>query len=344
MTVMSCCQSVSAKGRPVKRGFAASVRRAARTLGIAAVVVGSLLTFPSAIPWMVAVWLLGHGWFVFRGRPGWLPLAGCAVVLLVKRIPWPPAVIALGIVMLAAGLLDVIRMRKGFTARRRRSAWIGLLALWIAWAFMAIDWHRGAHSARPLALHPTRPVVCLGDSLTAGVAPYGGYPKDLQELITVPVVNLGQAGISTSDALEQLPALAEAGPQIVVVELGGHDYLKGRSRAATKANLQRIIEASRRIGAEVVLMEIPRAFISDPYAGMERELAREHDLELVPDTPIRRLVLGSPVAVPGMWMGPSSHLSDDGLHPNARGNRVLAQGVAEALARLAGPEILVDRE
>ena len=126
------------------------------------------------------------------------------------------------------------------------------------------------------------------------------------------------------EAIGSLPSLIKANPQVVVIELGGHDFLKGYSRAATKENLEKIVDTCRSIGAEVIVMEIPRGFITDPFAALEREMARQKSLELIPDTAIRRLVLWSPHAPPGMWLRPESRLSDDGLHPNAQGNRMLA--------------------
>ena len=65
--------------------------------------------------------------------------------------------------------------------------------------------------------------------------------------------------------------------------------MRGFSRSATKAQLKRIIETVRQIGAEVVMIEMPRAFISDPYWGIEREITRQEDVELVPDTAMRRV-------------------------------------------------------
>ena len=89
----------------------------------------------------------------------------------------------------------------------------------------------------------------------------------------------------------------------------------------------------------MVLIEIPRAFVSDPFAGLERELARQFDLELVSDTTIREFVLYSRHAPPGMWTG-GPYLSDDGLHPNARGNELVASRVARSLVRLFGVSVL----
>ena len=56
------------------------------------------------------------------------------------------------------------------------------------------------------------------------------------------------------------------------------------------------------------------------------------------DGAIRQLVLWSPHAPPGMWLG-EPYCSDDGLHPNAAGNELLATRVADALERLFGPQI-----
>ena len=125
-----------------------------------------------------------------------------------------------------------------------------------------------------------------------------------------------------------------------MVELGGHDFLMHRSRGETKRQLEQIVTTCQAQGTDVILMEIPRGFVFDAYRGLERQVAREHDLLLVPDTTIRQLVLFSPSAPPGMWLGRAWHLSDDGLHPNQRGNHALANTVAGALADIYGSRIL----
>jgi acyl-CoA thioesterase I len=168
----------------------------------------------------------------------------------------------------------------------------------------------------------------------------GGYPNTLQGLISLPVVNLGIGGISAKQTAEEhLLKLSRLNPQVVVIELGGHDFLNGYTRASTKAYLKRIIESVRQIGAEVVLMEIPRAFISDPYWGLEREIARQEDVELVPDTAMRWIFLRSTVFPPGIWLGEPYLTDDTGIHANERGKQILAAHVAEALERMYGPRI-----
>jgi len=201
----------------------------------------------------------------------------------------------------------------------------------------AVEWHAASHTGRGAKLDPLHPVACIGDSLTSGMKKGEAFPDHLAKLVSVPVVNLAEPGLTTDMALKKLPDLVAANPQAVVIELGGHDYLNGERWTETRAKLLRIVAAAHGLGARVVLIEISRGFVTDAYAGLERELAREYDLELVPDTAIRKLVFWSPHAPPGMWS--ASRYSDDGLHPNERGARMLAEHVAAALEGIYGPGI-----
>ena len=329
--------------RGLSSGWRNVPRRAASTLGLTLFVFASLLTFPNALPWMVAAWLAWHAALVVRGRRSWLPLACCGLVLLAKN---PATLPGLGALLAAMAVACVLICRVESAERKnpqhpRRGSRLATLAIaWTllaaGWTLFALDWW-GIGRARQASLDG-RPIVLLGDSLTADMPPEGSYADHLQTLVSPPVINLGVPGITTSKALKILPDVIAARPQVVVVELGGHDFLKNRSREETRANLERIIVEIQAAGAAVVLVETPRALIRDPYRGLERELARRHGLVLVPDTPVRRLVLQnrySPLDV----VFPNSRLSEDGIHPNARGNRLLAEWVAGALRRLYGPAV-----
>ncbi len=296
---------------------------------------GSLLVFPAGIPNLLAGWLVVHSVQVARGRSGWFSLVVAGSVPWVKGSYAIPGLVGFTVLALAIGAGRVLcRSRPGW-----RVGLASLVLLWIAWGGLMFDWQRSfragsfARNVRP------RPVVCLGDSLTAS-----GYPEELARQLAVPVLDFGVDGSTSADGVRRLPAILESPPLVVVIALGGHDYLRGRPRAATRANLEALVVACRAAGAEVVLFEMPRGFVLDPYRGLEREIARQHDLELIPDTVIRRLVLFSPMAPPGRWLDADWRLSDDGLHPNARGNRLLARQVARALERLFGPEILATGE
>lgn len=296
-----------------------------RRLGLRALfylaLAASLLVFPSAVPWMLAGWLFAWGWRRARGKPGWPPLVFALGIAAVKRLDWPPGLVVLGLVMIALAGLEALR--------REIDLRIATALLALAWGWAAVEWRLAERCGRRPALDD-RPVVCIGDSLTAG-----GYPSHLARLLRVPVVDRAAAGIDTREGLDLFPGVLELRPQAVVIELGGHDYLQGRTRRQTKENLERMIRAARGSGAEVVLFEIPRGFITDPFAGLDRELARKHDLELVPDGAIRSLVLFSDLTP----LGKFRKLSYDGLHPSDEGDAFLARRVEAALRRIYGGSI-----
>lgn len=332
---------------PLTSRLLAASRRIGALLAVLLLAAASLLTFPAQIPTMIAVWLGVFTGLTLAGRRGWPALAGCALMVIIKRVDWPPS---LWLFMIAIFLAGAVMRRSATTApiasrksRTDRRTILCLAIVWLAWAGLAWDWQRSGHANHPISPLDRRPIVCIGDSLTS-YPPHGGYPRVLDRLVAVPVINLGSPGITSAEALIQLPKLTAARPQAVVIELGGNDFLKDTSwlkadsRAATKRNLEKLIAAARALDAEVVLVEVPRGFIVDPFAGLERELAREHDLELISDAAIRNLVLWSPSCPPGIWTG-GPYLSDDGLHPNARGDEYLANVVLKSLMRLFGPTL-----
>ena len=210
-------------------------------------------------------------------------------------------------------------------------AWLGIVGIWVAWAGMTYGWYKSAHAGRCLVVQPARPVVCIGDSLTAF-----GYPRRLQEMISLPVVDLSCNGITTGDAIRRLPSLIKANPQVVVIELGGHDFLKGYSRAATRENLEKIVDACRSIGAEGYRDgDSPRVHHRS-FRALEREMAREESLELIPDTAIRRLVLWSPVRAARNVAKAGIASERRWLAPELARQPVVAEYVADALTRIYG--------
>lgn len=284
-------------------------------------VIASLLVFPAGVPWMALGWILLFGAELLRGRPSWIYAALPAVFLLLKRVDWP-----LALPVLMASLVAAAAAAKRL-APRRPWAVGALAALLLSWAWLLWAWSDAEHTRRRPAFDPARPIVCVGDSLTAHA-----YPRELAKLVGAPVLDHGVGGTTVAQGLESLERSLALKPQALLIEFGGHDYLRNRTRKQTRDGLDEMIRRCRAAGAEVILFEIPRGFFYDPFAGLERELAREHDLELVTDGAIRALVLRSP------WfpIPLGEPLSYDGLHPNDAGSRYLAKRAAEALGRVYG--------
>lgn len=179
-----------------------------------------------------------------------------------------------------------------------------------------------------------RPViVAFGDSLTAGLGVDAGksYPDFLQAMLDARgyayrVVNQGISGDTTSGGVERLDAVLAIKPEVVVLELGANDGLRGLPLASTRANLDEMIEKLKQGGARVILagMTLPRNYGPDYIRDFERiftDLAKKHSAPLIP-------FFLAGVAESG------EHMQADQLHPTAEGNRLVASNVMKTLEPL----------
>jgi acyl-CoA thioesterase-1 len=147
-----------------------------------------------------------------------------------------------------------------------------------------------------LALTKGKPtVLVLGDSLSAeyGLKRGSGWVALLEnrlaaEKIGARVINASISGDTTSGGRSRLPALlAQHQPDVVVIELGGNDALRGLPLAMTEANLAQMTQAAQQAGARVLLvgMQVPPNYGADygrRFAGLFATVARERKAALVP--------------------------------------------------------------
>jgi acyl-CoA thioesterase I len=197
--------------------------------------------------------------------------------------------------------------------------------LWAASAvLLAIVWASVAHAA---PASPQRTILVLGDSLSAG---YGikveqGWVTLLTRRLQSKgygyrVVNASVSGETTSGGVNRLPrALALHKPDIVVLELGGNDGLRGLPIATSRNNLVRMIEMSQKAGAKVLMvgMMIPPNYgprYSAEFQGMFGDLAKRYGLRLVP------FFLNFVALDPKLMQA-------DGIHPNAAGQPQLLENL-----------------
>ncbi len=312
--------------------------RLARLIGIALWIVVMLLAFPSVIPWMLLSGVLLHCACLINRRPSVIPLSILISIVLVKNVDWPLSIpIFLLIAVFNIGRINSM-IRQSDRADQasltnRRGLLIGIVALWGSWGWVAVDWHRSVNSSLTVTQLSGKTIVCLGDSLTAY-----GYPEVLAGLTDIPIVDFGHNGITSEEAEKILMSnqFLEQNPQILILEIGGHDWNQGYRRNVPETNIESMIQYCQSKHISVILVEIPRGFIADYFGGFERRLARKYDLQLVSDTMIRQLVYFSAVIPPGSWLDSNRHLSEDGLHPNSRGNQVMAQKIRRAVKQLTG--------
>lgn len=180
---------------------------------------------------------------------------------------------------------------------------------------------------------PTLPdgavVLAFGDSVTYGTGAGEGedWPTLLAALSGWDVVNAGIPGDTAQAGQARLPALLEEyAPDLVVIEIGGNDFLRRRAQAEVKEDLRRIVRMARDSGAQVVLVGVPELSLLSAVAGrpsdapIYAELAKEEGVPLVPD--VFSDILGRP------------ELCADRIHPNAAGYERMAAGIHARLREL----------
>lgn len=165
-------------------------------------------------------------------------------------------------------------------------------------------------------------VLAFGDSITfgTGAAPAESYPSVLAGLIGRNVVNAGVPGETTAVAKQRLAAtLDEHRPALMLLCLGGNDFLQRQDEAQTAANLREMIALVRNRGVSVMLIGVPKPGFGLKVPEFYREIAREFDL------PLERKALTRILSI--------SSLKSDTIHPNASGYAILAESVAKLLQK-----------
>jgi acyl-CoA thioesterase-1 len=179
-----------------------------------------------------------------------------------------------------------------------------------------------------------RPVlVCFGDSITAGYGLQTGqaYPDYLQQKLDslgfhYRVINQGTSGATTKDAVASLHSILLLHPEIVIVEFGGNDGLRGLPPDQTRRNLNQVLTTLENAHIKVLLagITLPPNYGSDYIHAFDqvfRDVAAQHhpafvpmiykDLEYVPNT-----------------------IQADGIHPTALGSQIIVETLLPALKPL----------
>ena len=181
-------------------------------------------------------------------------------------------------------------------------------------------------------------IVVLGDSLAAGLglAEAEAFPAVAESLLRtegfdVDIINAGVSGDTTAGGLSRIAWVLQQPAEILVVELGGNDALRGQPLENTEKNLREIVRRGRESGAEVVLlgMDVPTNYGPDfasAFAGLYLRAAEEEGALLVPG--FVREIGADPTL-----------LQPDGLHPTAEGQRRLARTLHPFLLEMLGSRV-----
>ncbi len=179
----------------------------------------------------------------------------------------------------------------------------------------------GCGDAPKLArLAPDAVVLAFGDSITfgTGAAEAESYPAQLEVLIGRKVVRAGVPGDVSAQALARLPAaLEEHQPRLLVLCIGGNDFLRNLGQAQVAANVRAMIRLVKGKGADVVLLGTPEKGLLVTPPKFYAEIAQEFRI------PYEGKVVGEILR--------NAELKSDPIHPNAKGYRKMAEAIAELL-------------
>jgi acyl-CoA thioesterase I len=193
--------------------------------------------------------------------------------------------------------------------------------------------------AMAIAVNPssakTTEILAFGDSITAGfgLPAKEAFPARLEaklraDGLAAHVINAGNSGDTTADGLARLDWALSQKPDVVILELGANDALRGLDPSTVRANLDAMLGKIQKSEAKVLLvgMLAPANFGEEYQQAFNRiypELAEAHGVALVP------------FVLDGVALDPQFN-QPDGLHPNERGVAVIVEHIAPYLTRLIG--------
>lgn len=172
-------------------------------------------------------------------------------------------------------------------------------------------------------------VLAFGDSVTHGTGAGAGedWPTLLAGQTGWNVINAGIAGDTAVAGKGRIADLLETHrPELVIVEIGGNDFLRRRAQGEVKEDLRAILQQVARKGARAVLVAVPELSLMGVLAGrpvdapIYAQLAEEEGVPLIPD--VFADVLSQP------------ELCADRIHPNAAGYAHMVAGILAELRRI----------
>ncbi len=140
------------------------------------------------------------------------------------------------------------------------------------------------------------------------------------------VINQGTSGATTKDAVASLPVILRLHPEVVIVEFGGNDGLRGLPLDQTRRNLDRVLTSLEAAHIRILLagITLPPNYGPEYVQSFDqvfRTLAAHHHVAFVP------MIYKDLINVPGT-------IQQDGIHPTAKGSEIIAKTLLPALKPL----------
>ncbi len=164
-------------------------------------------------------------------------------------------------------------------------------------------------------------IVCFGDSLTEGygVNPGEDFPSLLGKYFSIPVINSGQSGETTRDAIRRIDRDVLAhNPKLVIIEFGANDFFKQIPKEETLKNMEEIVSNIHKTGAMTAIAIVKVGLIRNRYKSGFEKIAKKYGSIIIPD--VMKDIINNP------------KLKYDGIHPNAEGYKIIAEQISERIS------------
>ena len=159
-------------------------------------------------------------------------------------------------------------------------------------------------------------IICFGDSITYGygVKPEEGFCPILSKMVTMPVINAGIDGDTSTEALRRFKAdVLDRQPYLVIIEFGGNDFLRKTPMEVTVSNIQQMVSAAQEQGAIVAIADISAGLFLREYRVALSKLAAKNNAIFIPS------ILSKIITNPA--------LKSDFMHPNSEGYKIVASKI-----------------
>lgn len=176
-------------------------------------------------------------------------------------------------------------------------------------------------------------VVFLGDSISAGLhlSAEEAFPAVLERRFAASptpfrLINAGVSGDTTAGGVRRLDWLLDQNPDVIVVELGANDGLRGVDADEIEKNLREIVRRAKAADVKVLIlgMKLPPNYglpYTAKFEALYEKIADDEDVPLVP------------YFMKGVAGDPTKNL-EDGIHPTEKGHEMLADNVEDALSKV----------
>ena len=158
-------------------------------------------------------------------------------------------------------------------------------------------------------------IIVFGDSLAAGVGSdeNEGFTKGLEFSLNRQITVLGVSGDTTRDGLNRIEEVTERDAQIVLISLGGNDFIQRVPEETVRKNMDKIISKIQNSGAMVMVLGAPG------YRGLYKQVAEDHKAAYVSNI-LKGLI------------GRDAYMSDP-IHPNNVGYHKISERIAPELKK-----------